>query len=46
MKGGNDHHTDVERHFKPTGTIAFLILLLLLTVVIWFSVYNLQVERH
>jgi hypothetical protein len=32
--------------FKPTGTIAFVILLLLFTALVWFSIYNLQLERH
>ncbi|WP_414017914.1 cytochrome c oxidase subunit 2A [Chitinophaga sancti] len=39
-------HSDIEKNFKPRGTIAFIILLLLLTVLVWFSVYNLQLERH
>lgn len=32
--------------FKPKGTIVFMLLLLVLTVVIWLGVYNLQIERH
>jgi hypothetical protein len=35
-----------ETEFKPTGTIAFVILLLVLTALVWFSIYNLQLERH
>lgn len=36
----------LEETFKPNGTIAFIILLLLLAVAVWFSVYNLQIDRH
>ena len=32
--------------FKPVGTIAFVILLLAFTALVWFSIYNLQLERH
>lgn len=46
MNTNDDNGADIEKSFKPTGTIAFLVLLLLLTMIIWFSVYNLQVERH
>jgi hypothetical protein len=35
-----------DKEFKPTGTIVFMILLLALTAAVWFSVYNLQTERH
>lgn len=42
MQDSNKH----SEEFKPTGTIAFLIALLLLSAIIWFSVYNLQIERH
>ncbi|MVT43552.1 cytochrome c oxidase subunit 2A [Chitinophaga oryziterrae] len=41
-----DTHSDIERDFKPKGTIVFIILLLMFTVLLWFSVYNLQLERH
>jgi hypothetical protein len=37
---------EIEKHFKPKGAIAFLLLLLILTVFIWFSIYNLQIQRH
>jgi hypothetical protein len=32
--------------FKPVGTIAFVVLLLAFTALVWFSIYNLQLERH
>ncbi|MBD1392926.1 hypothetical protein [Mucilaginibacter glaciei] len=35
-----------EEHFAPIGTIVFITLLLALTALIWFSLYNLQLERH
>jgi hypothetical protein len=35
-----------EEHFVPVGTIVFITLLLALTALIWFSLYNLQLERH
>ncbi len=41
-----DKQSEIEKDFKPIGTIIFLILLLILAAAIWFSVYNLQVERH
>ncbi len=36
---------DVEANFRPVGTIAFIALLLGLTAMVWFSVYNLQIEK-
>jgi len=41
MEAQND-----EKEFKPKGTIVFMLLLLALTAAVWFSVYNLQIERH
>lgn len=35
-----------EKSFKPTGTLVFMALLLGLTMLVWFSVYNLQLERQ
>ncbi|WP_426667882.1 cytochrome c oxidase subunit 2A [Mucilaginibacter sp. McL0603] len=35
-----------ETEFKPTGTIAFVILLLAFTALVWVSIYNLQLDRH
>ena len=35
-----------EKEFKPIGTMVFIVLLLFLTALVWFSVYNLQIERH
>lgn len=35
-----------DEDFKPKGAIVFFILMLLLCLLIWFSVYNIQIERH
>ena len=32
--------------FKPTGTIAFIILLLAFTALVWFGIYSIQLDRH
>jgi len=40
----NTKNTDDE-HFKPYGTIAFMVVLLVLTALVWFSVYNIQIDR-
>jgi hypothetical protein len=37
---------DGQQSFRPYGTIAFMILLLMLTAIVWFSVYYIQVDRH
>lgn len=34
-----------EDEFRPYGTIVFMTLLLLLTAVVWFSVYYIQIDR-
>jgi|GEM_PF-3342435 len=34
-----------DKDFKPIGATVFFILLLLLGLVIWFSIYNIQIER-
>ncbi len=34
-----------DEHFKPTGTIAFMVVLLILTALVWFSVYYIQIDR-
>ncbi|MDR3711190.1 MAG: hypothetical protein P4L51_00115 [Puia sp.] len=39
-------NTSDPEDFKPRGTIAFVILLLLLTGAVWYSIYALQLERH
>jgi hypothetical protein len=41
-----NHQNKEPEHFTPKGTMAFMILLLLLTAAVWFSVYNIQLERH
>ena len=35
-----------DEEFKPIGAIVFFILLIALSLLIWFSIYNLQLERH
>jgi hypothetical protein len=35
-----------DKSFKPVGTIAFIIVLLVFTALVWFSIYNLQITRH
>lgn len=35
-----------DQAFKPTGAIVFFILLIALGILIWFSIYNLQITRH
>jgi len=34
-----------DRQFRPKGAIAFFVLLVLLGLVIWFSIYFLMLER-
>ncbi len=34
-----------DKDFKPRGAIAFFILLIILGLVIWFSIYFLMLER-
>jgi Cytochrome c oxidase subunit IIa family len=36
---------DFDKNFKPKGAIAFFILLVLLGLVIWYSIYFLMLER-
>lgn len=31
--------------FKPYGTIVFMTLLFILTALVWFSVYYIQIDR-
>lgn len=35
-----------EENFKPKGAIIFFLLLLALAALIWFCIYNIQLERH
>ncbi|WP_262710298.1 hypothetical protein [Mucilaginibacter psychrotolerans] len=39
-------NTDFDKDFKPFGTIAFVVILLALTALAWFSIYFLQLDRH
>lgn len=34
-----------NEEFKPYGTIAFMVVLLFLTALVWFSVYFIQIDR-
>jgi hypothetical protein len=36
---------EFDRGFRPRGAIAFFVLLVLLGLVIWFSIYFLMLER-
>jgi len=40
-----DNKNTNDGHFKPYGTIAFMVLLMILTALVWFSVYYVQIER-
>ena len=40
-----ENHTPEEK-FVPYGAIAFTILLVILTVVIWYGIFSLQLDRH
>ncbi|WP_281766083.1 cytochrome c oxidase subunit 2A [Neptunitalea lumnitzerae] len=47
MEQSKDQHlNELDEHFKPYGTIAFIVILIFLAIMVWFSVYNLQLERH
>ncbi|MFT4203633.1 MAG: hypothetical protein QM610_06915 [Chitinophagaceae bacterium] len=35
-----------DDNFRPIGAIVFFLLLIALSALIWFSIYNVQVERH
>ena len=34
-----------DKQFKPTGAIAFFIILIILGLIIWFGIYFLMLER-
>ena len=36
---------EFDRNFKPHGAIAFFVLLVLLGLIIWFSIYFLMLQR-
>jgi hypothetical protein len=38
--------SDNTDDFKPYGAIAFFILLVAFGALIWFTIYNIQLERH
>ena len=40
-----DNKITSDEHFKPYGTIAFMVLLMILTALVWLSVYYVQIER-
>ncbi|HEY2580645.1 MAG TPA: hypothetical protein VGI43_02510 [Mucilaginibacter sp.] len=41
-----EKNTPPEEKFVPYGAIAFTVLLVILTVILWFMIYNLQLDRH
>jgi cytoskeletal protein RodZ len=40
-----DNQVQFDQAFKPTGAIAFFILLVILGLIIWYSIYFLMLER-
>lgn len=36
---------EFDKDFKPKGAIAFFLLLIILGLIIWFSIYFLMLER-
>jgi hypothetical protein len=38
--------SDNTEDFKPYGAIAFFILLVAFGALIWFTIYDIQLERH
>ena len=40
-----DNKITTDEDFKPYGTIAFMVLLMILTALVWLSVYYVQIER-
>jgi hypothetical protein len=36
---------DFDRQFKPKGSFAFFILLVILGLIIWFGIYYLMLDR-
>ena len=40
------HETVSDEKFKPKGALAFFALLLLLTGVIWYGIYYIQLTRQ
>ncbi|WP_373876994.1 cytochrome c oxidase subunit 2A [Neptunitalea chrysea] len=45
-KSKEDELHELDTSFKPYGTIAFIVILVFFAIMVWFSVYNLQIERH
>ncbi|HEV3411932.1 MAG TPA: hypothetical protein VG101_05605 [Puia sp.] len=41
-----NRENDSQQTFRSYGTVAFMILLLTLTAIAWFSVYYIQIDRH
>ncbi|WP_255478200.1 hypothetical protein [Rhizosphaericola mali] len=39
-------HDSFDENFRPKGAIVFFLLLLLLSALVWFGIYNIQLERH
>ena len=39
------NEAEFDRQFKPKGAIAFFMLLVLLGLIIWFSIYFLMLSR-
>ena len=43
--GGQFNEAEFDKSFKPKGAIAFFILLIILGLGIWYSIYFLMLER-
>jgi hypothetical protein len=43
VAGGSS--TENEKEFRPTGAIAFFVVLILLTLATWFGIYLLMLQR-
>jgi hypothetical protein len=39
------NEAEFDRNFKPTGAIAFFILLIILGAIIWYGIYFLMLSR-
>jgi hypothetical protein len=41
----SDRDREFEASFKPTGAIAFFVVLVILGLIIWYAIYFLMLER-
>ena len=45
LEKGTSKEQQIDENFRPKGAIAFFILLVLLGLFIWFSIYYLMLSR-